>query len=91
MILHVDVAIYTQNCLPLDLLSKGSVVFEVWDKDEASSDFLGGCEMHLSDILLKGKPLIRRLGEGLEAGEATDTTRLPDGRPAAFQYQVKKG
>lgn len=76
-----------QNCLPLDLLSKGNIIFEVWDKDETSSDFLGGCELHLSDLLKKGKKLTRILAEGLGTGD-TESERLPDGRPAAFQYKV---
>lgn len=61
-------------------------MFEVWDKDETSSDFLGSCEMHLSCLIKKGKKLTRTLAEGLGA-EGGDTTKLPDGRPAAFQYQ----
>lgn len=45
--------------------------------------------MHLSDLLLKGKKLTRILAEGLGAGD-TGSSRLPDGRPSAFQYQVSQ-
>lgn len=44
--------------------------------------------MHLSDIPLKGNLEMRILAEGLGGGD-TDSARLPDGRPAAFQYKVK--
>lgn len=77
---------YIQRCLPVDLLSKGNIVFECWDQDETSSDFLGGCEMHLSELLKSGKIAIRCLAEGLRQGDS-EAARMPDGRPVAFQYQ----
>eukprot|EP00922_Rhytidocystis_sp_ex-Travisia-forbesii_P007453 GHVS01010881.1.p1 GENE.GHVS01010881.1~~GHVS01010881.1.p1 ORF type:complete len:1534 (-),score=185.84 GHVS01010881.1:14-4615(-) len=76
---------FIKDTLPLDLYSKGPIVFEVWDQDETSSDFLGGCEVLLSTILKEGLRESRCLAEGL--GESHEKSRLPDGRPAGFRYK----
>lgn len=84
------VPLYIQKCLPLDLLSKGNIVFECWDQDETSSDYLGGTELHLSELINKGVKMTRCLAEGLAEG-GPEGARLPDGRPAAFVYEGAEG
>ncbi|PHJ25782.1 c2 domain-containing [Cystoisospora suis] len=71
-----------ETALPLDLYTKGPVIFEVWDNDELTSDFLGGGEVHLNSVWKEGSWELRCLAEGM--GQEDDKTRLPDGRPAEF-------
>lgn len=52
-----------QTALPLDLYTKGPVIFEVWDNDELTSDFLGGGEVHLNSIWREGSWEPRCLAE----------------------------
>uniref|UniRef100_A0A3B0N2V6 C2 domain containing protein, putative n=1 Tax=Theileria annulata TaxID=5874 RepID=A0A3B0N2V6_THEAN len=53
------------NCLPVDLLSKGPVVMEVWDGDDTSTEFLGGVEVPLSKLFLNGIETRRSLVDGI--------------------------
>eukprot|EP00746_Dinoflagellata_sp_MGD_P000196 gnl/MRDRNA2_/MRDRNA2_100357_c0_seq1.p1 gnl/MRDRNA2_/MRDRNA2_100357_c0~~gnl/MRDRNA2_/MRDRNA2_100357_c0_seq1.p1 ORF type:complete len:1229 (+),score=291.58 gnl/MRDRNA2_/MRDRNA2_100357_c0_seq1:146-3832(+) len=52
---------YQKEALVYELQSKGPVVIQVWDDDETSSDFLGGYEMTLFDVLITKNRQIRTL------------------------------
>ncbi|EAN32450.1 C2 domain protein [Theileria parva strain Muguga] len=53
------------NFLPVDLLSKGPVVMEVWDGDDTSTEFLGGVEIPLSRLFLNGTETKKTLVDGI--------------------------
>jgi centrosomal protein CEP76 len=78
---------FLKHCLPADLLSKGCIVFECWNQEETSSDFLGGCEVHLSALAKQTTQEYRCLAEGFKE-KTLEGSRMADGKPIVFQYKV---
>ena len=42
---------YRDTALPIELKNKGPVNIQVWDDDETSSEYLGGFELDIADII----------------------------------------
>ncbi|ORM41001.1 Vesicular-fusion protein sec18 [Babesia sp. Xinjiang] len=54
-----------RHSLPVDMSSKGPVMVEVWDHDDASSEFLGSVEVPLSKLYTQGVLQRRSLVDGI--------------------------
>ncbi|KAK1937449.1 putative Sma protein [Babesia divergens] len=67
-----------KHSLPVDLKSKGPVVVEVWDHDDASSDFLGSVEIPLSKIYTHGVLQQRSLVDGIYTEVSQEKYRRSD-------------
>ncbi|KAH8742154.1 c2 containing protein [Cryptosporidium ryanae] len=68
---------FRRKCLPIDLLCKGPVKIEVWNKSDTSSILLGSGEVDLNKIYRIGKEDSRCLAEGL----MDNKSRRADGKP----------
>ncbi|KAH7649146.1 c2 containing [Cryptosporidium bovis] len=68
---------FRRKCLPIDLLCKGPVKIEVWNKSDTSSILLGSGEVDLNKIYRIGKEDTRCLSEGL----MDNKSRRADGKP----------
>ncbi|CEM39026.1 unnamed protein product [Vitrella brassicaformis CCMP3155] len=60
---------YIRSALPVEMFSKGSIDIEVWDNDDFSSDFLGGCRVDLADITGSNNIQKRSLAYGTKKKE----------------------
>ncbi|KAL7068197.1 C2 domain-containing protein [Cryptosporidium serpentis] len=69
---------FRRKCLPVDILSKGPIILEVWNRDDASSMFLGSSQIDLNKLYTIGREDTRCLAEGLID---INTLRRSDGRP----------
>lgn len=68
---------FRRKCLPIDLLCKGPIKIEVWNRSDTSSILLGSGEVHLNKMYTLGKEDFRCLAEGL----VDKRSRRADGRP----------
>ncbi|OII71293.1 C2 domain-containing protein [Cryptosporidium ubiquitum] len=77
---------FRRKCLPIDLLCKGPVKIEVWNKNDTSSILLGSGEVNLNKMYTIGKEDFRCLAEGL----IDRRSRRADGKPN-FDQEADRG
>ncbi|KAJ1613894.1 hypothetical protein OIY81_796 [Cryptosporidium canis] len=68
---------FRRKCLPIDLLCKGPLKIEVWNRSDTSSILLGSGEVNLNKMYTLGKEDFRCLAEGL----IDKRSRRADGKP----------
>ncbi|KAF7457208.1 C2 domain-containing protein [Cryptosporidium felis] len=68
---------FRRKCLPIDLLCKGPVKIEVWNRSDTSSILLGSGEIDLNKMYTLGKEDLKCLAEGL----LDRRSRRADGKP----------
>ncbi|CEL94610.1 unnamed protein product [Vitrella brassicaformis CCMP3155] len=76
---------FRETCLPLDLLNKGSIMFEVWHQDDTLGEFLGGCEVSLAVISSIIDYEMRSLAG--RSGEEGMTKTSMTGKPVRFKRE----